>query len=169
MRKREFFIESEEVCNCPKCQSLLTYRDKVIRKQKLLNGEQEIYKINRMQCTNENCRTLHRQLPDFMVAYKQYTAEAIEDVLDGVISEEDGLDKPCENTMKNWRKWFAGMRQQAEGQIHSAGYRLLDFSTEFLNSCESLLEGLRERISPGWLGMVGRLVYNTGGTLLICA
>lgn len=102
-----------------------------------------------------------------MVAYKQYAAEAIEDVLDGVISEEDGLDKPCENTMKHWRWWFEKIKKHAEGQIRSAGYRFMDLGMEFLKSTDSLLEELRILISPGWLGAVVKNVYNTGGTLLV--
>lgn len=104
-----------------------------------------------------------------MIAYKQYAAEVVEDVLDGVISEADGIDRPCENTMKHWRWWFEKIKRQAEGQMHSAGFRLMDFGIEFLKSTDSLLEELRIIISPGWLGAVEKKVYNTGGTLLSSA
>ena len=165
MRKSEFFIESEEVCICPECGAKLKYRDKVLRGQKQIGGERKWYVINRMKCTNKSCGRLHRQLTDEMVKFKQYSAETIEDVLDEVISEEDGLEYPCEKTMKLWRLWFYHNKAQIEGQIRSAGYRLLDFSDGFLKVRDSLLDELRVRISPGWLGMVCRLIYNTGGAL----
>ena len=165
MRKSEFFIESEEVCICPECGALLKYRDKVLRGQKQTGGERKWYMINRMKCTNKSCGRLHRQLTDGMVKFKQYSAETIEDVLDEVISEEDGLEYPCEKTMKLWRLWFYHNKAQMEGQIRSAGYRLLDFSDGFLKVQDSLLDELRVRISPGWLGMICRLIYNTGGAL----
>ncbi len=55
-----------------------------------------------------------------MIKFKQYAAGVIEDVLDGVISEKDGLEHPCDGTMKHWRWWFEFNRIQMEGQIRSA-------------------------------------------------
>ena len=121
--------------------------------------------INRLKCTNESCGKLHRQLTDGMVKFKHYSAEVVEDVLDGIISEEDGLEQPCDNTMKHWRWWFAYNRTQMEGQIRSVGYGIMDLCDGFLKSGFSLLEGIRERISPGWLGTVCRIIYNSGGAL----
>lgn len=167
MRKWVFFIESEEVCICPECGGLLKYRDKVLRGQKQTGGERKMYMINRLKCTNESCGKLHRQLTDGMIKYKQYSAEVIEDVLDEVISEEDGLEYPCEGTMERWRRWFHYNKVQMEGQMRSAGYRLLDSGSGFLKSQDSLLGEIRKRISPGWLGMVCRIVNNSGGMLRV--
>lgn len=142
---------------------MLKYRDKVLRGQKQVGGERKMYLINRMQCTG--CGKLHRQLTDGMIKFKQYAAEVIEDVIDEVISEKDPIDYPCEGTMKHWRWWFQYNKEQIEGQIRSAGHRLLGFYNGFLSPAESLLEEIRKRISPGWLGMVCRIVNNTGGAL----
>ena len=121
--------------------------------------------INRMECTG--CGRIHRQLTDGMVKFKQYAAEVIEDVIDGVISESDPIDYPCEGTMKHWHWWFGYNKEQMEGQIRSAGYRLQGFSDGFLKPAESLLEEIRKRVSPGWLGMICRIVNNTGGRLMV--
>ena len=158
-----FFIESNEVCICRECNGLLKYRDKVLRGQKQIGGERKLYMINRLKCTG--CGKLHRQLTDGMVKFKQYAAEVIEDVIDEVITEADPIDYPCEGTMKHWRWWFQYNRNQMEGQMRSAGHRLLGFYDGFLSPVESLLEEIRKRISPGWLGMVCRIVNNTGGAL----
>lgn len=127
-------------------------------------GEQRRLKIDVAKCPD--CKKRHRVLPDFLTPYKHYDSEAIEDVLDEVISEADGLDYPCEITMQRWRGWFGGNLSGIEGMIRSAGYRLLDFSAEFLKSTDSLLEELRKRISPGWLSMAVRFIYNSGGRLV---
>ena len=121
--------------------------------------------INRLKCTKESCGRLHRQLTDQMIKFKQYAAGVIEDVLDGVISEKDGLEHPCDGTMKHWRWWFEFNRIQMEGQIRSAEYRLHGFDDGFMESVGSLLEEIRKKLSPGWLGTVCRIVNNSGGEL----
>ena len=47
-------------------------------------------------------------LPDLMVKFKQYSAEVISGVLDGVVQPDDAdsEDHPCEDTMKRWHHWF---------------------------------------------------------------
>lgn len=124
-------------------------------------------KIGRHQCTNGGCRRLHSGLPDFLSENKHYDNRLIEDVIDEVVSEEDPgyEDHPCGMTMMRWRNWFVRNLTSMEGQIRSAGVRILDFSEEFLKSTEFLLEELRRRISPGWLGVVLRIIYNSGGKL----
>lgn len=158
-----FFIESNEVCICPECKGLLKYRDRVLRGQKQTGGERKFYMICRMKCSG--CGKLHRQLTDQMIKFKHYAAEVVEDVIDEVITEADPIDYPCEGTMKNWRWWFQYNREQIEGQILSVGYHLLGFYDGSLNHVGSLLEEIRKRISPGWLGMVCRIVNNSGGAL----
>lgn len=160
-----FYIKSDEVCICPECKSVLKYRDKVLRYQKLIGGERKLYMINRLQCTKEGCRKLHRQLTDGMIKFKQYAAEVIEDVIDGVISEEDGLKNPCDGSMKHWRWWFLYNEEQMEGYLRSASCRLHGFDTGLVKHMGSLLEEIRENISPGWLGKVCRIVNNLGGAL----
>lgn len=119
--------------------------------------------INRMKCTR--CGKLHRQLTDRMIKFKQYAAEVIEDVIDGVISEEDGLQNPCDGTMRHWRWWFLYNEEQIEGHLQSAEYRLHDFDNGSAKRMGSLLNKIREDISPGWLGKVCRIVNNIGGDL----
>lgn len=162
-----FYIKSDEVCICPECNHLLKYRDRVLRGQKQIGGERKLYMINRMQCTNGSCRKLHRQLTDEMIKFKQYAAEIIEDVIDGVISEEDGLKNPCDGSMKHWRWWFQYNREQIEGHLQSARYRLHGFGDGSAKYMGSLLEEIRINISPGWLGKVCRIVNNIGGSLRV--
>ncbi len=134
---------------------------------KKAGGEKEWYRIRRLKCTNDKCGRLHNELPDCLCPYKHYDAGLIEDVLDGVVSEQDREteDYPCEGTMKHWRWWMQRNQTNMEGQIKSAAHRFLELSDAFLRDRDSLLEELRERVSPGWLKAVMRFLYNAGGRL----
>ena len=52
-------------------------------------GEKVRYKIEVKRCTCEECGRSNRQIPDIWLPYKQYEADLIEDVIDGVITEDD--------------------------------------------------------------------------------
>lgn len=134
---------------------------------KKAGGEKEWYRIRRLKCTDDKCGRLHNELPDCLCPYKHYDAGLIEDVLDGVVSEQDREteDYPCEGTMKHWRWWMQRNQANMEGQIKSAAHRFLELSDAFLRDRDSLLEELRERVSPGWLKAVMRFLYNAGGRL----
>ena len=139
----------------------------MLRGQKQVDGERKLYMINRMQCTNESCRKIHRQLTDGMIKFKQYTAQVIEDVIDEVISASDAIEYPCEGTMKHWKWWFLYNREQMEGHLRMAVYRLRGFMSGPDSPTDSLLDKYRKDISPGWLGKVCRIVNNIGGTLRV--
>ncbi len=124
--------------------------------------------IERRRCVNQGCRISHRLIPDILIPYKHYEADLIEDVIDGVITEDDleTEDYPCEATMGRWRLWAVELLKNAEGQIRAAAYRILDLSEGFLRSTESLLERIQERIPQGWLSVALRIMINTGGSSL---
>lgn len=114
------------------------------------------------RCTGGNCGRSHRLLPDCSVPYKHYEAELIEDVVDGVITEEDiQEDYPADITLQRWRQWAKQFLTETEGRLRSAGYRILDLSETFLGSRESLLDRLKERLENGWLSIAIRIMYST--------
>lgn len=135
--------------------------------QKKAGGRKEWYLIRRLKCSNGKCGRLHNELPDFIFPYKHYDAGLIEDVVDEVVSEKDmeTEDYPCEGTMKHWRWWAQMNETNMEGQIRLAAHRFLGFDDKFLKSGDSLLEKLKERISPGWLKSAARVIYNSGGRI----
>lgn len=162
-----FFVNSREELFCPECHSPLMLRDHRRRIHKKEGGKTEWLMLGRYQCTNECCGRLHNALPDFLTKYKHYDNRIIEGVIDGVITE-DTLEyeiHPDGMTMMRWRNWFVKNLTAMEGQVRSAGVRLLDFAEEFLKSKESLLEELRQRIKPGWLRVLLKVIYNSGGYL----
>ena len=134
---------------------------------KIAGGDKEWYLIRRLKCSNKKCGRLHNELPDCICPYKHYDAGLIEDVVDGVVSEEDTEteDYPCEGTMKHWRWWMLMNEKNMEGQIRLAVHQYLDLNEKFLGFGASLLERLKERISPGWLKVAGRVIYNSGGRI----
>ena len=90
----------------------------------------------------------------------------IEKVIDDDFTEDEALayeDYPCEATMKRWRDWAEQLILNAEGQIRSAAYRVLDLSYEFLGSTESLLKGIKRFATHGWLSFVIKFMVDTGG------
>lgn len=162
-----FFVISEEDTICPVCGSLLCRRDKKKRIHKIAGGRKQWLVINRLKCTNERCGKLHSELPDCVIPYKHYAADLIEDVVEEVRTSDDveTEDYPCEETMKHWKWWALQNEANINGQMRSTVHRLLDLDMEFLRSGDSLLKELRERISPGWLSVVTRFIYNSGGRI----
>ena len=157
------------VCNeevrCPVCGAELNKKDHVLRVFKKAGGSKEWYRIERRKC--KCCGKTHRLLPDMWAPYKHYGAELIEDVIDEAVSEEDVAteDYPCEATMKRWCQWFEDIKENAEGYLRSAGYKVLDLSDEFLKSQVSLLEGLRDKLYRGWLRLTLRIMCNAGAVM----
>lgn len=87
---------------CPKCKGKLKYFDSVKRVVRTKARQTEWIVIRRLRCTV--CGSLHRELPEELFPYKQYEAEVIKGVLEGLINSDTlGFeDYPCELTMIRW-------------------------------------------------------------------
>lgn len=95
-------IRSNEWC-CPLCGGSLKYYDKVKRTIRSKYGRKKELNIRRLRCMR--CNFLHRELPYYIIPFKQYETDIITGVLEGLITCETlGFeDCPCEITMKRWR------------------------------------------------------------------
>ncbi len=93
---------SDNTFVCPKCNSELKYYDSVQRVVRTKDRETNWVNIRRLRCVK--CGSVHRELPGYIFPYKQYEAEVITGVLDGIITcETIGYeDYPCEATMTRW-------------------------------------------------------------------
>ncbi|MEY8515374.1 DUF6431 domain-containing protein [Lachnospiraceae bacterium 29-84] len=91
-----------KVLACPDCEGSLRYYDRVLRMVRTKGGVIVYFKIQRLRCTG--CGRTHRELPESLFPYKQYEAEIIEGVLEGIITPNTiGYeDYPCEATMLRW-------------------------------------------------------------------
>lgn len=87
---------------CPDCGGPLKYYDRVPRIVRTKMRNTRWIKIRRLRCSK--CGHLHRELPDYIFPYKQYEAEVIRGVIEGLITcETIGYeDYPCEMTMIRW-------------------------------------------------------------------
>ncbi|MCL2703622.1 MAG: DUF6431 domain-containing protein [Defluviitaleaceae bacterium] len=83
---------------CPLCGSLCSGYDSRPRRVIVNDGNATVYLLRRVRCPV--CKSLHREIPDFMRPRKHYAAAVIDDVLNG-----GGADCPADNaTIWRWRK-----------------------------------------------------------------
>lgn len=89
--------------NCPNCGGNLKYYDSVPRIVRTKGRITTQIIIRRLRCLK--CGGIHRELPEDIFPYKQYEAEIIQGVLEGLITSETiGYeDYPCEMTMIRWK------------------------------------------------------------------
>ena len=88
---------------CPVCGGELIFYDNVSRIVRTKRRETRRVSIRRMQC--HICDAVHRELPDYLLPYKQYESEVIFGVREGLITSDTlGYeDYPCEATMIRWK------------------------------------------------------------------
>lgn len=88
---------------CPKCGGALKHYDSVNRIVRTKGRRTVWVRIRRLRCTR--CGRFHRLLPDSLLPYKQYEAEVIRGVVEGLITPDTvGFeDYPCEMTMERWK------------------------------------------------------------------
>lgn len=88
---------------CPSCGNNIKYYDSVSRVVRRKTGKRERVRIQRVKCVG--CGKIHRMIPDFLFPYKQYEADIIRGVLDGIITSDtfEYEDYPCEMTMNRWK------------------------------------------------------------------
>lgn len=91
-----------DVSICPRCGGSLKYYDQVQRLVRTKGRKTWTIPMRRLRCMD--CGALHRELPELVFPYKQYEAEVIIGVLEGLITcETIGFeDYPCEMTMMRW-------------------------------------------------------------------
>lgn len=92
---------------CGKCGCKTKYYDRVKRMVRGKGGHKYYIFVDRRLC--HDCGEIHRDLPDIVLPYKQYEAEIIRGVVEGLIDENTyGFeDYPCNTTMKRWLKNFS--------------------------------------------------------------
>lgn len=88
---------------CPSCGGALKYYDSIPRIIRLGGSNVERIRIRRCVCVD--CRRMHNELPEFLVPFKQYSAEIIRGFIFGKLSSNDIRfeDYPCEATIRYWR------------------------------------------------------------------
>lgn len=88
---------NEKLC-CPDCGGQLKVRDSKRRIVKDETGEQYIFMLRRLYCSQ--CKKLHTEMPDFMEKFKHYSKNVIESVLNG----ECDFCTADDSTIRRWKK-----------------------------------------------------------------
>ena len=96
----EIYIIGKEDNRCPKCRGQLNVKDSRERQGWSKYGEKRHYLLRRLQC--KECGAIHIELPDILLPYKRYNAEAIICVL----NREDVDCVASVRTKKRWLGWY---------------------------------------------------------------
>lgn len=115
LRNRKLFFEGrkchmkkiKETKSCPDCggtSMFLNYVERTVRSE---NGKVDKIKVKRFKCSE--CGKIRRELPKFLMPYKQFRTDIIEGFVNESLTAEDGgyEDFPCEQTVKHWKKEFS--------------------------------------------------------------
>lgn len=104
----------ENASSCPKCGGKLKYYGRVPRIVRTKNRTTTWVEIRRLRCSK--CGAFHREIPEFIFPYKQYEAEVIVGVVEGLITCDTlGFeDYPCEMTMMRWIAAFTSPVKNGE-------------------------------------------------------
>ena len=88
---------------CPACGGRLKPYDKAQRIVRTKGRETTYLTIRRLRC--DQCKKVHRELPEDIFPYKQYESEVIIGVLENFITTDTlGFEEyPCGMTMIRWR------------------------------------------------------------------
>ena len=112
---------SVDVSICPKCGGALKYYGMVPRIVRTKNRATSWVKIRRLRCSE--CGAFHRELPELIFPHKQYEAEVILGVLEGLITcETIGFeDYPWEPQFLLWRNPY--LKGETEHETYTCGGR----------------------------------------------
>jgi len=98
------FVRTNETGKCPVCGEGLTVRGERERRIKEKDGRKTRQKIRRLKCGK--CGKIHHELPDCVIPYKRYSAEAVE----AVITEGKKAEAACEEgTIRRLIQWWRVM------------------------------------------------------------
>ena len=152
-----FFVRSAEVSCCPVCFEALEIigsRERTWRKR---DGEKNILIIRRLRCTR--CKTIHHELPDFLVPYKRYDAQSIEL---GITQGSQSDVAADESTLNRWRTWFHWIASYWLGCLHALLHSFAQPVERSSKPSQSALHDIGRLLGHefGWLSRVVQLVVN---------
>ena len=89
---------------CSKCGATARYYDTVKRIVRTAFGKRYDTYVKRYICTK--CGFIHRELPDWLIPYKQYEKPIINGFIFDTLSSDilEYEDYPCSQTVRNWKK-----------------------------------------------------------------
>lgn len=149
-----FKVRSFEIVPCPCCGGLLAVCGSRKRNLKKADGSEQVLSIRRLEC--ELCGKIHHELPDMIVPYKRYEAEAVESALSGDGSNTAGTFPGEGNTLQRLKLWFL-LLQEYFDEVLLSFTRQLCLESKILLPLYPL-----KRQADGWLKCLVRLTVNAG-------
>lgn len=154
--RKNFYVRSSETPHCPHCDSTMIVSGSRKRILQGSDGQQSVLIIRRLKC--QHCQRIHHELPDIIVPYKRYSADAIEEILD----ERKEETYPCEDsTALRLRCWFSLLRDYFEKALCAIRYRHRQ-DEEVWQELSNLIPLTPITLSAGWLKSIVRILVNSG-------
>lgn len=121
------------------------------------HGDKKPLVIRRCKC--EACNKIHHELPDIVVPYKRYTADAIEKILaSNAVLEEYGCET---STVLRIRTWFFMLVARFQKALESL-MAFFAYDQEVRRTIRGIMP-LQKHVgcSDGWLKILVRLLVNS--------
>lgn len=129
-------VHGQEIHRCPVCNGELFRRGTCHRKTQNAYGETTEYQLRVMKC--RDCKKTHRELPNPIVPYKRYDAEAIIEIRDN--PGESICDPNVGARIISWLEWLIiYARHILESQRRILSLPLPNVSDKITNSELSML------------------------------
>jgi uncharacterized protein YbaR (Trm112 family) len=148
--------EESNLC-CPYCNGILKFRDRkrrsAIRKE---NNERCWYLLQRLKC--KDCGKIHVELPDFMLPYKHYDAEMVQDTID---EKEENYCAADDSTIRRWKTSFKFAKARISALL-IAMWMKTSVNSAPLFKAEDALCDVKEMRPCDWLTFVIRMLVNGG-------
>jgi hypothetical protein len=114
-----------------------------------------LYRIRRLQCVS--CSRIHRELPDFVLPFKNYDSQTVQETLE---STPDNCCSADDSTMRRWQNSFE-LSKNALMALLVSYYMNLTKSMPSLLGFKDILSQIRAE-QKNWLSFVMRLLINSG-------
>lgn len=153
-----FFIRCAEKIPCPGCDGELKVIGSRARGFIDDEGEKNTTRVRRLRC--QSCGRIHHELPDFLVPYKRYSAECVEQILS---SREENRAPADEATVNRWKRWVAENATYWLGCLASIAIRYETGPVESpASSAQSAHQRLKQLVgtASGWLKQIVRPIVN---------
>lgn len=152
-----FSVLSEECLPCPCCGEHLSSIGSRRRKYRKPTSDVIVLFIRRMRCGS--CRRIHHELPDFLVPYKRYSAESIEEVVCEGASAAVAVDN---STICRWLGWFSWIVEYMVQCLLALSFRnglSIKDDSPCIHQFSRLIQFVGD--APGWLARSVRPVANS--------
>ncbi|WP_373230554.1 DUF6431 domain-containing protein [Cohnella sp.] len=157
-RSPAFFVRCTEMVPSPCCLAELSVIGSRKRKVIGATGEKRTLVIRRLRC--QGCRSIHHELPDFLVPYKHYESSCVEQAANEITTLIVAAD---ESTLYRWRSFVQERTTYWLGCLASLATR---FHQDPVEQSSVALQTAHQKIghvvgnAPGWLARIVRPIAN---------